>query len=61
MTQVAPHWTHERLAENLRAASHAQTLEAACLEWVTHDVGDIRNVRDSRAQQEIRCQLCNHK
>lgn len=60
MAEIARHWTHERLAENLRAASHAQTLAAAALEWVLRDTGDIRNVRDSRAQQEIRCQLCNH-
>lgn len=61
MILIAPHWTHERLAENLRTASHAQTLNAAAMEWVAHDVGDIRNVRDARARQEIRCQLCNHR
>jgi len=61
MADIAPHWTHERLAENLRAASHAQTIEAAAIEWMLRDTGDIRNVRDARARQEIRCQLCNHE
>lgn len=61
MARIAKHWTHERLAENLRAASHAQTIEAAAMEWTLRDIGDVRGVKDARAQQEIRCQLCNHE
>jgi hypothetical protein len=60
MADIAPHWTHERLTENLRAASRAQTIDAAASEWMLRDTGDIRDIQDASAQQEIRCQLCNH-